>query len=183
MCSWFQTIHSMWSFFLFDVDPDGRDADDFILFVSWFLNIVPHAESELIFISLDGDLPIGLDPVKTICEILLSHGTNFGVILSAIFPLVYCRLIFLSTCFVKIVDDDDRESGLLILACVYDDVLLEILSTCLLKFVDDDDSESCFLFLLAYMMMIYYQYYYFATKNFFLLLQIYIDQAACLLHY
>ena len=52
-----------------------------------------------------------------------------------------------STCFVKIVDDGDSESRLLILACVYDDVFFEILSTCFVKFVDDDDSESCFLIL------------------------------------
>ena len=52
-----------------------------------------------------------------------------------------------STCFVKIVDDGDSESGLLILACVYDDVFFEILSTCFVRFVDDDDSQSYFLIL------------------------------------
>ena len=53
----------------------------------------------------------------------------------------------MSTCVVKIVDDDDCESGLFILACVYDDAFLEILFTCLLKFVDDDDSETLILIL------------------------------------
>ena len=72
----------------FSIKPNGRGADDFILFVSWLLTIWPHAESELVFISVDKDPQVGLDPVITICEILLSNGTNLWDIPCEIFPLM-----------------------------------------------------------------------------------------------